>query len=92
MQAVANRNRVALNETEKGFIDEGGGLQRVIGTLVGHVVNGDAMQLAVHEWNQPLKSGVIAFAPLDQQAGDIGMVFDDEAIVAPVAPRPSAPA
>jgi len=71
MQAVANGNRVALNETQKGFVDEGSGLQRVIDALVRHVLDRDAMQFAVHERNQPLESGVIACAPLDEQPGDV---------------------
>jgi hypothetical protein len=50
-------------------------------------VDGDTVQLPVHERNQPLQSGVVAFAPLDEQAGDIGIVVD-EAIVAPLITRP----
>jgi hypothetical protein len=87
MPAIANGNRVALHEAEERFVDQRGGLQRVSGALVRHVVHGDTMQLAVHERNQPLESGVIAFAPLDQQTGDIGIVVD-EAIVAPLITRP----
>ena len=56
------------------------------GALVRHMVDGDTVQLPVHERNQPLESAVIAFAPRDEQAGDIGMVFD-EAIVAPLITR-----
>jgi len=88
MHAIANGNRFALQEAEKRFVDERGGLQRVSGALVRHVVDGDTVQLPVHERNQPLESGVIAFAPLDEQAGDIGIVFD-VAIVAPVSKPPS---
>jgi hypothetical protein len=51
------------------------------------VVDGDTVQLAVDERNQPLESGVIAFPPLDEQPGDIGSVFD-QAIVAPLITRP----
>jgi len=77
MQAIPNRNRLTLEEADERFVDERGGLQRVSGALVGHVVDGDAVQLAVHERNQPLESRVVAFAPLDEKAGDIGIGFDD---------------
>jgi hypothetical protein len=87
MHPIANGNRGALQEAEERFVDERRGLQRVSGALVGHVVDGDTVQLSVHERNQPLKSGVIAFAPLDEQTGDIGIVVDS-AIVAPLITRP----
>ena len=89
MQAVADGNRLALQETQERFIDEGGGLQRVPRALVGHVMNGDAVQFTVHERNQPLQGGFVPIPPLDQQAGDIGTVFD-EPIVAPLTIRPAA--
>lgn len=71
MHAIAHGNRFALQEAQERFVDERGGLQRVSGTLVRHVVDGDTVQLPVHEWNQPLESSVIAFAPLDEQARDV---------------------
>jgi hypothetical protein len=54
MHSIANGNRFALQEAEERFVDERGGLQRVSGPLVRHVVDGDAVQLPVHERNQPL--------------------------------------
>jgi hypothetical protein len=88
MHAIANGNRLALQEAKERFVDERGGLQRVSGPLVRHVVDGDTVQLPVHERDQSLESGVIALAPLNEQAGDVGMVFD-AAIVAPLITRPS---
>ena len=76
MQSVANSNRVALDKTQKSFIDQGGGLQRVIAALARHVLDRNSMQFAVDERDQPLESGIIASPPLDEQAGDIGIVVD----------------
>ena len=89
MQAVANGDGAALNEAQEGFVDERAGLQRVIDALVRHVLDGDAVQFPVHERNQALEGGVVAVTPLNQQGGDIGVVFD-ASIVALLTTRPLA--
>ena len=52
-------------------MDEGGGLQGVVGTLVGHVVAGEAAQFGVDHGRKLVEGGLVSAAPRLQQFGDL---------------------
>jgi hypothetical protein len=51
---------VLLNKAQVGLIDEGGGLQRVVGPLSAHVGVGNAMELRVNEGQESFGRRMIA--------------------------------
>jgi len=55
MGAVAKVGLVLSEQTKVGFVDEGGGLEGVIGTLPAQITFGDAAQLAIGDGEKPVE-------------------------------------
>ena len=58
-----------IDQPDVGFVHQRRGLEAVPRSLAGHAAPGDAMELAVHERNQPLQGSLVALRPLHQQPG-----------------------
>lgn len=60
---------VCANEANVRFVDQCGGLQRMLRTLVPHVVPGEASQIAVNQRHQLIERVLVAVAPIAKQTG-----------------------
>jgi len=67
VRAALPSNRPLIDELEKGLVDEGGGLQRVIDPLASHVACGQPPQLGVDDRKQLIARFVAPVAPLLKQ-------------------------
>jgi hypothetical protein len=47
---------VHVNQLQIGFIDKGGSLQRMAGTLDAHITTREAAQFLIHERHQPYRA------------------------------------
>jgi hypothetical protein len=59
-----------INQPQVGFVENGGGLQRVAGPLPAHVMVGEPVQFRMHQREQLPKRCLVSAAPLAEQLGD----------------------
>lgn len=71
--AVLERDTALIDQLEVKFVHEGGGLQGVAAPFAAEHGLGQLAQLGVDHREKRLASDVIAFAPLQQEAGDGGL-------------------
>jgi hypothetical protein len=60
-----------IDQPNVSFVNQRCRLQGVIATLAAHVVMREPVQFRIDQWNQSLIRGLIAIAPISQQAGDV---------------------
>lgn len=65
---------VFAGEAEVGFVDEGGGLEGVVGALAAHVGGGEAMEFGVDEGKEFLSGVGVAFGHLVEEQRDFAWV------------------
>ena len=70
MHSIVPLDRLPVDETDIGFVDERGCLQAVPHALSRHAALRDPVELLMDERNQPLESSLVALTPLQQQCGD----------------------
>src|SRR6266576_6066359 len=59
-----------INQSQVGFVENGGRLQRVAGALPTHVMVGESVQLRMHQREQLPQRSLVSAAPLAEQLGD----------------------
>jgi hypothetical protein len=75
MHAVGPRDRLAVDESDEGFIDERRGLQAVPDALARHAAASDAMELLMDQRDQVLEGALVALTPLQEQRSDVSGGF-----------------
>jgi hypothetical protein len=60
------------DEAEPGFVDEGGGLEGMVGAFAAHGLGGDAVQLALERFENAIAGLGVAFGRLRQEDSDVG--------------------
>jgi hypothetical protein len=73
MRARLPADVLLVDEAQVRLMDKRCRLQKVIGALVAHVTAGEPPQLVVHQWQEPGKRGLVAAAPVYEQARDIAV-------------------
>ena len=71
VRAILPANATKIDQSNEGFVDEGGGLQRVIVTLATHLETGEATEFLVDDRHQLVERGTIAPPPGEQQFGHV---------------------
>ena len=71
MHSIVPLDRLPVDETDRGFVDERRCLQAVPHALSRHAALRDPVELLMDERNQSLESSLVALAPLQQQSGDL---------------------
>jgi hypothetical protein len=61
--SVLPTHAVFVNQSNEGLIDQGGGLERVTGSLTPKVVAGQSPELRIDERNQLVQGFVVSVAP-----------------------------
>ena len=77
MRAVLPRDRLPVDKTDIGFIDERRCLQAVSHALPRHAASCDLVQLAMNQRDQSLAGILVAFPPFEKERGDIRRAFSD---------------
>ena len=77
MRAVLPRDRLPVDKTDVGFIDERRGLQAVPHALPRHAASRDLVQLLMNQRDQSLAGSHVAFPPLEKERGDIRVAFSN---------------
>jgi hypothetical protein len=62
-----------IDETQIGFVDERGRLQRVVRPLARHLPSRQPLQLRVNDRQELLQRGLIAILPSGEETRDIGL-------------------
>ena len=68
--ALPDRLRI-IDQPQIGFVENGGGLQGVAGTLPAHVMVGEPVQFGLHQREQLLQRSLVSAAPVAEQLGDL---------------------
>jgi hypothetical protein len=63
MRAILPLHLSGIHQSQEALVDQGGGLERVITTLVLHVSARHPTELRVHERSQFRERGIVALAP-----------------------------
>lgn len=63
MRAIVPVDRFAVNEPNKGLVDEGRRLEAVSDALSSHATPSDAVEFLVDERNQAVERTLVALAP-----------------------------
>ena len=71
VNAVLPVEAAEIGEAHVGLMDEGGGLEGMVGALAGHVVAGEAAQFGVDNGRKPIEGGLVSASPCLQQFGDL---------------------
>jgi len=71
MRAILPRHRLATEDAEIYFVQNGGCLQGVARALATHFTGRNPMQLAIDQFHKSIRSLDVTQAPAVQQAGDI---------------------
>ena len=71
VRAIFPARLAIIDHTEIRFVNERGGLQRVVGALALQIPAREGPQLLVNQRHQLLRHAFIAFTPVDQQLGNI---------------------
>ena len=71
MRAILPRRRLATEDPQIKFVQNGGCLEGVTRALPAHFTGGNPMQLAVDQFHKSIRSFGVAQAPAIQQARDI---------------------
>ena len=61
----------SIHQSQKGFVNQCGGLKSVAGPLAAHVAVREAAQLRIDQWDQASKRFLVSSAPREQQARDV---------------------
>ena len=69
--AIAPFDVGSARQSDEGFVDQGGGLQRVIGTLAAQPSGGQPFQLRIHQRDQFHAGGIVAVLHLFEQQRDL---------------------
>ena len=75
MRAVLPSHRPLVDELQKSLVDEGRGLQRVVGTFFSQVAGRELPQLAMNLRHQAVEGLFLPVAPFLEQFGDIARPF-----------------
>ena len=59
-----------IDQSNVSLINQSGGLQRVLGTLLGHVPVGQPVQFVVDQWRELIEGRLIPVAPGNEQLGN----------------------
>src|SRR6478672_8300399 len=62
--------RGIIDQPQVGFVENGGGLQRVAGPLPAHVMVGESVQFRMHQREQLSQRCLVSVAPFAEQLGD----------------------
>jgi hypothetical protein len=73
VRAILEVRLLPVDETHIGLVDEGVGLQGVIGTLTRHLPVGETPQLGVHDGPQLVVYAAVPVGPRLQQRRDVPM-------------------
>jgi len=60
--ALPDRLRI-IDQSQVGFVENGGGLQSVARAFPAHVMMGAPVQFGLHQWEQLLQRAVVSVAP-----------------------------
>ncbi len=77
MSAIVPRRRLATEDPQIGFVQNGGGLQGVPGVLAAHFARRNPMQIIVDQLHKSIRSFGVAQAPAIQQAFVISFASRD---------------
>ena len=66
MRTIGPLHVFLIHETNVGFIDERGGLERVTFSFAAHVAAGKPVQLVVDEGIQLVERGLVSLAPFSE--------------------------
>ncbi len=69
--AVFPRDALLIDQAKEGFVDEGGALEGVPGTLPAQLLGGDAEEFGVNDGNQLVEGGAVAFAPAQEERCEV---------------------
>jgi hypothetical protein len=72
VRAVLPLHLALVDELEVRLVDEGGGLEGVVGALAPQVARGELMQFAVDEREQVLQRVAVAAAPFQEELCNVG--------------------
>jgi hypothetical protein len=61
----------SIDEPHVGFVNEGGGLQQMVGLLPSHVASRETTELVVDERQKLIERGLVAASPIHKKAGDL---------------------
>ena len=61
-------------QAHEGFVDQRGGLQRVLGILAPHLARGNEVELAVQDVGHPTQRILVAVSSACQQHADVGTI------------------
>src|SRR6266545_7648335 len=68
--ALPERLRI-IDQSQVGFVENGGGLQGVAGALPAHIMVREPVQFGLHQREQLLKRSLVSAAPVAEQLGDL---------------------
>src|SRR5262245_14424462 len=71
MRPVLPSDPVHVNEPHVRFVDQGCGLERVVGSLASHVPLGQGVELLVNERNELVERRFVPLAPRDEQVSGV---------------------
>lgn len=71
MRSVLPRDRLPVDKTNIGFVDQRRCLQAVSHALPHHAASRDLVQFLMHERDQSLAGSLVAFPPFEKERGDI---------------------
>jgi hypothetical protein len=71
LRTVLPDRAVLVDQSQVGFVDERGWLQRVFPALTPQMVRGAATQLLIHEGHEPVSCTQVAIAPGAEQRRDL---------------------
>jgi hypothetical protein len=83
MHSIVPLDRLPVDETDIGFVDERRCLQAVPHALSRHAALRDPVELLMDERDQSLEGTLVAVSPLDQESGDLRVVMSNPRILGP---------
>jgi hypothetical protein len=69
VRAILPLDILSVDQSQIGLIHQGRGLKAVAGPLSLHAPPGDAVQLLLHQRNEPLQRGLVAPSPCQEKPG-----------------------
>ncbi len=73
MRPVFPLHLVDIDEFDVGFVDEGGGVEGMVGAYFAQAGVGQLAELGVDEGDELVESLALAAAPFEEDAGDVGL-------------------
>ena len=83
MRAVVPLDRLPVDETDVGLVDERRCLQAVPHALSRHAALRDPMELLMDQRDQSLEGTLVAVSPLDQKSSGLRVVMSNLGILGP---------